>query len=139
MTRIVSILLLAIATTGVDAGELKAFTSDGCSSFPDGTLTQKTLWQKCCIAHDLAYWRGGSFEEREAADLGLQACVQSVGEPKVAILMHTGVRVGGSPYFLTDYRWGYGWPYLRGYKPLSDTELEEVNVRLEEYQSQAIE
>jgi len=45
-----------------------------------------------------------------------------VGEPQIANLMLAGVRVGGSPYFPTSYRWGYGWSYSRFYKPLTEEE-----------------
>ena len=34
--------------------------------------------------------------------------------------MSKGVRVGGSPWWPTSYRWAYGWPYGRGYRALSD-------------------
>src|SRR5262249_471355 len=36
--------------------ELAPFTTDGCTTFPDGTLTDATLWQHCCIEHDFAYY-----------------------------------------------------------------------------------
>lgn len=36
--------------------------------------------------------------------------------------MRAGVGLGGSPYFPTDFRWGYGWSYVRGYKALTDEE-----------------
>lgn len=101
--------------TGAHAVEIKPFSSDGCSSFPDGTLEQQQLWLTCCIDHDKAYWRGGSYQQRLDADLALKNCVTSVGEPAIAELMLTGVRVGGSPYWPTEFRWGYGWPYPHGY------------------------
>ena len=97
--------------------DLKPFTTDGCSSFPDGNIEQQSLWVNCCIRHDLAYWKGGSSEQRLKADNELKTCVSRVGEPEIASIMLAGVRVGGSPFFPTAYRWGYGWPYLRGYKP----------------------
>jgi hypothetical protein len=97
---------------------------------PDGTLAQQSLWVNCCIRHDLAYWKGGTYEERLAADQALEACVARVGEPEIARLMLAGVRVGGAPYFPTSYRWGYGWPYLRGYKALTDAERQQVRDRL---------
>ena len=34
---------------------MQPFTNDGCSAFPDGTLSQRTLWLQCCTAHDRAY------------------------------------------------------------------------------------
>lgn len=108
------------------ADELKPFVSDGCSAFPDGTFSQQQLWLKCCTEHDKAYWRGGTREERKLADQALQSCVAAVGEPAVAALMLAGVRVGGSPYWPTRFRWGYGWDYPRPYGPLTPSELEQV-------------
>ena len=112
-------LLYSISTCVIAADNLKPFTTDGCSAFPDGTLEHKSLWIECCIRHDLAYWKGGTYQQRLDADQSLKTCVAKVGEPEIAQLMLAGVRVGGSPYFPTTYRWGYGWPYPRGYKTLS--------------------
>lgn len=112
--------------TGSYASELSPFTSDGCSAFPDGTLEHRALWLNCCYAHDTAYWQGGTYGERLLADQALESCVASVGEPAIARLMLAGVRVGGSPYFPTRFRWGYGWPWPRGYKALTDQEREQV-------------
>ena len=106
--------------------ELAPFQSDGCSSFPDGTLFQQELWLRCCNVHDYAYWKGGSEDEREASDLALRDCVADVGEEEIALLMLLGVRVGGSPLFPTPYRWGYGWPYPKNYGRLSADELQLV-------------
>jgi hypothetical protein len=65
---------------------------------------------------------GGTKEERLKADHELRDCVAAVGEPKTAELMLRGVRVGGTPYLPTSWRWGYGWRYFRGYKPLTDSD-----------------
>jgi hypothetical protein len=116
------------------ADDLKPFTTDGCSSFPDGTIEQASLWESCCIRHDFAYWQGGTYEERLAADEELESCVAGVGEATIASLMLAGVRVGGTPYLPTSYRWGYGWPFMRGYKPLTAEEKLEVRKELELYQ-----
>lgn len=110
---------------------LSAFATDGCSDFPDGTLGQKTLWLNCCVEHDVAYWLGGSYQQRVEADDALESCVAAIGEPEIAAIMLAGVRVGGSPYWPTRYRWGYGWPYWqgmmpRGYKVLTETEKQQV-------------
>ena len=110
---------------------LEPFTSDGCSAFPDGTIDQQSLWVNCCIRHDLAYWKGGTHDERFMADQALETCVSKVGEPELAKIMLAGVRVGGSPFFPTFYRWGYGWPYLRGYKALNEEEQLEVKRKLD--------
>lgn len=129
MNRFLLIVFLMIAQTAL-SDELKPFTTDGCSSFPNGTLEQKSLWVNCCIRHDLAYWKGGTYQERLDSDLALERCVAKVGKPKVAKLMLAGVRVGGSPFWPTSYRWGYGWSYLRGYQPLSETEKGQVKQKL---------
>ena len=126
MKRRLFILLLTIISTCVSAADLRPFESDGCSSFPDGTLAQKTLWLKCCIEHDKAYWVGGTYKERKKADNALMDCVTVVGEPEIAQLMLAGVRVGGTPYLPTVFRWGYGWPYARGYKILTEDEKAEI-------------
>lgn len=117
-------LILATALLAVAAGaaELKPFTSDGCSAFPDGTPTDTELWLDCCTAHDFAYWKGGTYGERLAADRELEQCLVDLGKPDLGRLMLAGVRVGGSPFWPTGFRWGYGWSYPRFYGPLSDGE-----------------
>ncbi|MDO6561889.1 hypothetical protein Q4488_00695 [Amphritea sp. 1_MG-2023] len=123
--------LLVLGLIGVLSGcssneELKPFTSDGCSSFPNGTRAQNSLWLSCCEQHDLAYWQGGTYQQRLEADNELKACVAGVGEPEIAALMLAGVRVGGSPFWPTEFRWGYGWPYLKPYGELSAAEQAQV-------------
>ena len=126
MKRFLSIILLAGLSGCAATGDLRPFRSDGCSSFPDGTIGQRALWLDCCVEHDKAYWAGGTYAQRKMADKALKACVQATGEPRIAQIMLAGVRVGGSPYFPTKFRWGYGWPYLRGYKSLTDSEKKEI-------------
>jgi len=112
--------------------ELADFTSDGCSLFIDGTFEKPELWKECCLLHDMAYWRGGTEEEREQADLSFKACVEKkTGDPVLANLMYEAVRVGGEPYFPTWYRWGYGWPIGRGYKALTPEEEKLAEQKLE--------
>ena len=124
------ILLAIVCLSACSTNDLKPFTTDGCSSFPDGTMQQQTLWLNCCIKHDLSYWKGGTYEERLAADLALEQCVANIGESNVAKIMLAGVRVGGSPYWPTPYRWGYGWPYLRGYSKLTAVEKQQIQQKL---------
>lgn len=118
--------LLALLPLTSHAGEIQPFVSDGCSSFPNGTLGQNQLWLSCCTAHDYAYWKGGTVQDRAAADQALEACVAAVGEPQIARLMLAGVRVGGTPYLPTRFRWGYGWPFPRGYRPLTEEETRQI-------------
>ncbi len=113
-----TLMVLAGMAVAIAAQELKPFSSDGCSLFPDGTLSQNRLWLNCCITHDRTYWIGGTEAERLKADQELEACVESIGEPEIAKVMLAGVRVGGSPYLPTSFRWGYGWSESRGYKAL---------------------
>ena len=120
------IMPACLFSVSVSARELKPFESDGCSAFPDGTFAQNELWLSCCTAHDYAYWKGGTYKEREEADLLLEACVADVGEPEIARLMLAGVRVGGSPIWPTQFRWGYGWPYPRLYSPLTEEEQMQI-------------
>ncbi len=129
---VVAILVWILAGSPAHAeGQLRPFTTDGCSDFPNGTPAHKDLWLKCCIAHDKKYWMGGTYQERLDADHELRACVQSVGEPAIAALMLAGVRVGGSPYWPTRFRWGYGWPYTHGYRALTREELEQAHKLIE--------
>jgi hypothetical protein len=128
MLKLTLIIMLTALTFTVSADTLKPFTSDGCSSFPDGTLKQKTLWLSCCQQHDLEYWRGGTYQERLQSDIALKVCVSNVGEPEIALLMLAGVRVGGTPFLPTKFRWGYGWSYPRFYGELTKSELQQVNL-----------
>lgn len=84
-----------------------AFTTDGCSLWPDGS------WQECCVVHDVSYWCGGPPEVRIEADQGLRACVAKRSASLNAILMYAGVRLGGNRWLPFPWRWGYGyrWPY----------------------------
>jgi len=130
------LLILFLISQGALADKIMPFKSDGCSAFPDGTIDQNDLWFKCCYQHDIAYWKGGTYQQRMDADKELKQCVANVGEPIIAQLMLAGVRVGGSPFFPTNFRWGYGWPYMRGYQPLSDEETIEIDILLEIIESE---
>jgi hypothetical protein len=117
-----------------DTSGLAPFTSDGCTLFPDGTFEDRGKWCDCCLAHDLAYWQGGSSDERNQADARLRDCVLArTGDQNLAETMYLGSQAGGHPAFPTWYRWGYGWPYGRGYKPLTDGERLQVKEMLSVY------
>ena len=49
-----------------------------------------------------------------------------LGEEEIAHIMLAGVRMGGSPYTPTPFRWGYGWPYGRFYQALNQQEQQQV-------------
>jgi hypothetical protein len=91
----------------------RAFRTDACSLWPDGG------WRECCVFHDIAYWCGGTYVQRRAADRALRACVaEQVGGWRgrsLGFLMEAGVFVGGPPWLPIYWRWGYGHPYGSGY------------------------
>lgn len=98
------------------ASELKPFATDGCSMWIDGPPQYPNLWRHCCVQHDLAYWQGGSKEQRQAADKAIEVCVLEAADSKgLANYMHGMIRMGGSPYWLSTYRWGFGWNYWDGF------------------------
>lgn len=107
--------------------QIKPFTSDGCSFFPEGTNSEKQLWLKCCIIHDYKYWMGGTKKEREFADKELKSCVKNLNYDTIAKMMYIGTRIGGHPDIDASFSWGYGWKYKRGYKALSKVEIKELN------------
>jgi len=128
------ICFICLSACKNDEVKLADFTSDGCSLFVDGTFEDPELWKECCLKHDIAYWQGGTKEEREAADIAFRECVQKkTGNAELAELMYQAVRTGGEPYYPTWYRWGYGWPIGRGYKSLSKSEMLQVETKLEKY------
>lgn len=117
-----------------DTAGLVPFTSDGCSLIPDGTFKEPGLWCDCCQNHDLSYWQGGSADDRNRTDARLRDCVLAMtNDQLLAETIYHGVRAGGHPAFPTWYRWGYGWPYGRGYLPLSAMEKEQVQQLLARY------
>lgn len=137
MYRLCMVIVLAgvlLANGRAAASDINEFASDGCSLFPDGTLNDPAQWCDCCFNHDVAYWHGGSETERKQADNTLRACVlERTGDKALADVMYEGVRIGGSPVFPTWYRWGYGWKYGRGYKPLTEQEQKQVASKLASY------
>lgn len=107
--------------------KLHPFTTDGCSMMLDGLLDDSIHWRLCCVAHDKDYWLGGTEAERRASDELLGACISEMATPLLGDWVKRNVRWGGSPYWPTTYRWGYGWPFWdgltpRGYKELTDDE-----------------
>jgi hypothetical protein len=138
MMRLILIFAAVVTFSGCNPqNELKDFSSDGCSLFPDRDLIFKKDWCECCFTHDIAYWKGGTRDERLLADTALRDCVyQKTGNKLLADSVYHGVRLGGSPYFYNWYRWGYGWSYKRKYKPLTHDEEMTAQKKLEKYFSE---
>lgn len=92
------------ANAAIDVEPVK-FKSDGCSLFPDGK------YRDCCVAHDAAYFSGGSWTMRWRADKKLFKCVtakKGIEHKFIAPLMWIGVRIGGVHFLPTSFRWGFG-------------------------------
>ena len=132
MIKLIYILLISlIALSNTYAEQIDPFKSDGCSLFPDGNLVNKDAWCECCVQHDIAYWQGGSEDQRQAADIALRNCVLAkTGNKVLAEMMYQGVKFGGHPIYPNWYRWGYGWPYGRGFESLSQEEQRQVDRQL---------
>jgi len=89
------------------------FTTDGCTHWFDNS------WTACCVAHDIAYWCGGGEEDRKEADRLLRQCANQK-RPFLGDFLYASVRVWGSPWLPTPWRWGYGWKeWPRGYEKLA--------------------
>lgn len=107
--------------------EIFSFSSDGCSAYPDGLPhTEEYEWLHCCMTHDMAYWAGGTHEEKVKADAQLGQCVAEASTVSHGRMMEMGVIIGGVPYISTSWRWGYGWNRMISYKELSQDEKEQV-------------
>ncbi len=129
-----AVVLVLVVSPAAAATEIKPFTSDGCTLFPDGTIKERQKWCDCCFLHDIAYWQGGTEDERKTADEELRDCVfEKTKDKALSETMYLGVRAGGHPVFPNWYRWAYGWPYGRGYTALTDDEKQQVRGRLDEY------
>lgn len=138
-STLVCILFMTMSSCTTDtSSSLQPFTSDGCSLFPDSSLISESDWCSCCFEHDIQYWRGGTLEEREIADTALRECVlDKTNSVALSSAMYRGVRAGGSPYFYTWYRWGYGWSFDRKYQALTEEESRVAEKLLAEYKAQA--
>jgi len=86
----------------------KKFTTDGCSMWPNSTAGYS--WEELCIEHDMAYWVGGTEQERLEADQKFRDGVNKIS-PFVGNVMYSAVRLGGNKWVPAPWRWGYGWAY----------------------------
>jgi len=109
---------------------LRPFTSDGCSSSPDGIPVghDPREWAHCCVKHDTRYWAGGTKADKDAADEELKQCIAATGHEEIAKVYKLFVGRFGGPETHQNYRWGYGWNYQRPYAPLSPIENEQIKL-----------
>ena len=117
---------------------LNDFTSDGCSMSPDGVIIGQTQFVHCCVEHDIAYWRGGSRQEKFEADQKLKQCIKEESNTFVAEIYYRGVRMGGLESLPTAFHWGYGWTKRRNYRPLSEQEEQMVQDKLSQVNWMAV-
>lgn len=126
-TLIITLLACCLSHCAYPNANLQPFVSDGCSCFPDGTLADPQKWRAACVRHDWAYWQGGTATDRLKADRALRQALLSKGHPLTAHIAYLGVRAGGHPLLPTPWRWGYGWPYPRGYRSLQKHEHDQIH------------
>lgn len=118
--------------------ELAPFSTDGCSMFPDGTPSDRTKWQSCCIVHDEAYYKGGPAKLKKQADSQLRSCIaEKSGSTWLAGAVYYGVRIGGTPALPTPWRWGYGWKYdpMNGYRDIPQNQWAAAQSQVQKYQA----
>ncbi|MBL7544810.1 MAG: hypothetical protein JNL11_13415 [Bdellovibrionaceae bacterium] len=112
--------LVGPGTEKLDKPVLRPFASDGCSQSPNEILGYDFV--DCCVLHDLAYWLGGTSQEKEQSDRALQMCIAEKANSVVARIYYEGVSVGGAARGPNTFRWGYGWDYRRSYSPITSEE-----------------
>lgn len=108
---------------------LRTFFSDGCSLSPNSFF--KVNFAQCCVEHDLAYWIGGTKEQKDLADNQFKMCLQhklnkdynGVIQTSVSETYFLGVQIGGVNFLPNSFRWGYGWNVIRPHGPLTDEEV----------------
>lgn len=125
-------MLVGKNTLEVNKHILRPFKSDGCSLSPNSFF--KANFVECCVEHDVAYWLGGTSEQKDDADAKFKSCMNNkikssysgTAYDSIAFTYYWGVRIGGQADMPNSFRWGYGWNYLRGYSPLTKEEVQQA-------------
>jgi hypothetical protein len=68
-------------------------TADGCTASPDLNFVD------CCNSHDIAYCRGGTENDRLAADQALYNCIRARTNRFLAAIYYHAVRAYGPSHF----------------------------------------
>lgn len=89
----------------------RPFHFDGCTLFPD--RIGRSDFTAACLTHDIAYWYGGTADERQHADRVFRHQIKDSG-PAGAILqwpMYVMVRIFGNSLILRplNANWGFGY------------------------------
>lgn len=101
---------LVAETAAITANPPSACMVDGCTLAPGFNFTA------CCNTHDVRYLAGGTYDERKKADLEFRQCIVDADHNVLAELYYYSVRLAGTPFLPTPWRWGFGWEYPLGYK-----------------------
>jgi len=95
--------------------------SDGCSVGISKAwrfwLKQPPPFEACCVAHDKAYWKGGTSNHRAKADFNLYLCSRPYNV-SWSVIMLIGTKIGGQPFFPYDWNtneidYSHEWWYRR--------------------------
>ncbi len=122
---------------------INSFETDFCSVAPESLLKiSKKNWGHCCIEHDIAYWAGGTSNQRLLADARLRQCMKKV-DKLAAQIFYSVVRVMGHPEAMTNapsiehrtYQWGFGWNHYGGYDKLDNEQNDLVCSQLSDWQN----
>lgn len=112
------------------------FLTDYCTGYPEGPRDRPTLWQHCCLEHDLYFWAGGTLDDRKASDLLLRECIEETGEDFQAKLIYWAVTAGSySPVKFAKKKWNYGWADRTELRRLSRSDIDalEAEIRKPQY------
>ena len=89
----------------------KPFYFDGCTLFPDKIGSVSFL--SACLQHDIAYWYGGSSEDRKQADLVFKQDIKDLGMvgSVFSLPMYLAVRIFGDTWLMKQFgaNWGFGY------------------------------
>jgi hypothetical protein len=131
--QVLFIILLSAISTQLFAfdGSIEKFETDYCTNYMEGTRANPTQWKHCCLLHDMYFWAGGNFEDRNASDLELKICIEKTGARKQAQLMYYAVRLGSySPIKYPKRKWNNGWIDGRSPRALSIEDIEIIQDEL---------
>ncbi len=89
----------------------KTFHFDGCTLFFDRFLGSS--FKEACLNHDIAYWYGGTGQERLMVDVVFRGDIAETGLSGKVLspVMYLGVRLFGDSFIakLFNANWGFGY------------------------------